>query len=280
VRVAGAPLSLRALAWNLCGGSCLATEPLVPESQGVVRARGRVLLDGPLFAPLSGLPCAGFELYVRGSGSAVGGVVRDLRQFRLEGEVTTALVSPMNADWHLPETARRIVAVDERLPERLSTLLDTRAEIRWLRERGVALELVERALCAGAEVSVLAVAQTQVSESYQVEEELAATGTDGGFSAPRLVPGPEAEGPQLKLVTNGELERAHVFADPADARYEGPSTWQVLLLFLGPALSFAGLLTQVIPEQFLRGGYDAALLTAARARSASAPGRSWRVPVA
>jgi hypothetical protein len=253
--LAGAPLFARGrAAWNLRWRLArLATEPLVPESQGVVRARGRVLLDGPLFAPLSGLPCAGFELYVRGSGSAVGGVVRDLRQFRLEGEATTALVSPMNADWHLPETARRIVAVDERLPERLSTLLDTRAEIRWLRERGVALELVERSLCAGAEVSVLAVAQTQVSESYQVEEELAATGTDGGFSAPRLVPGPEAEGPQLKLVTNGDLERAHVFADPADARYEGPSTWQVLLLFLGPALSFAGLLYLAqLAEPFLK----------------------------
>ena len=242
--LAGAPLFARGrAAWNLRWRLArLAIEPLPTDASGVVRARGRVVLDGPLFAPLSGKPCAGFELYVRGSGSAVGGVVRDLRQFRLEGEVSSALVSPMHADWHLPETGRRIVGPDERLPERLSTLLDTRAEIRWLRERGVALEIVERALCAGAEVSVLAVAQSESVSAVVFEEELEATGTDGAFTGPRLVPGPEASGPQLKLITNSDLERGHVFADPADARFEGPPAWQVALMFVGPALSFAGLL--------------------------------------
>jgi hypothetical protein len=191
---------------------------------------------------------------VRGSGSAVTGVVRDLRQFRLEGEAASALVSPMNAEWHLPETGRRIVAPDEKLPERLSTLLDSRAEIRWLRERGVALEVVERALCAGAEVSVLAVAQTERAETVIVEEELAATGTDGAFAGPRLMPGPEPVGPQLKLITDGDLERGHVFADPADARFDGPPAWQAALLFLGPALSFAGLLylAQLVEPFFTR----------------------------
>ena len=242
--VAGASLFARGrAAWNMRWKLArLSTEPLTPGASGLVRARGRVVLDGPLFAPLSGQPCAGFELHVRGSGSAVTGVVRDLRQFRLDGEAASALVSPMNSDWHLPETGRRIVASDERLPERLSTLLESRAEIRWLRERGVALEVVERALCAGAEVSVLGVAHSERAETVVVEEELAATGTDGAFSGPRLVPGPEPAGPQLKLVTGGDLERGHVFANPADARHEGPPAWQVALLFLGPALSFAGLL--------------------------------------
>ena len=242
--VAGAPLFARGrAAWNLRWRLArLATEPLVPEAEGVVRARGRVVLDGPLFAPLSGQPCAGYELYARGSGSAVGGVVRDLRQFRLEGELASALVSPMHSEWHLPVTGRRVLAAGEKLPERLRPLLESRAEIRWLMERGVALEVVERALCAGAEVSVLAVAQTERAESVMVEEELAATGTDGAFAAPRLVPGPDPAGPQLKLVTNSDLERGHVFADPADARHDGPPAWQVMLLFVGPALSFAGLL--------------------------------------
>ncbi len=242
--IAGAPLFARGrAAWNLRWRLArLAIEPLTPDAEGVVRARGRVVLDGPLFAPLSGKPCAGFELYVRGSGSAVGGVVRDLRQFRLEGEAASALVSPMHSDWHLPVTGNRIVAAGERLPERLSTLLDTRAEIRWLRQRGAALELVERALCAGAEVSVLAVAHTERVDSFVVEEELEATGTDGAFGGRHLMPGPEPSGPQLKLITNGDLERGHVFADPADARYDGPPVWQVALMFLGPALSFAGLL--------------------------------------
>ncbi len=172
----------------------------------------------------------------------MGGVVRDLRQFRLEGELASALVSPVNSEWHLPVTGRRIVAAGEKLPERLRTLLESRAEIRWLLERGVALEVVERSLCAGAEVSVLAMAQTERAQAFMVEEELAATGTDGAFSGPRLVPGPDPEGPQLKLVSGSDLERGHVFADPADARHEGPPAWQVLLLFLGPALSFAGLL--------------------------------------
>jgi hypothetical protein len=254
--IAGASLFARGrAAWNLRWKLArLATEPLTPDAKGMVRARGRVVLDGPLFAPLSGQPCAGFVLSVRGSGSAVTGVVRDLRQFRLEGEAASALVSPMNAEWHLPETGRRIVAPDEKLPERLSTLLDSRAEIRWLRERGVALEVVERALCAGAEVSVLAVAQTERAETVIVEEELAATGTDGAFAGPRLMPGPEPVGPQLKLITDGDLERGHVFADPADARFDGPPAWQAALLFLGPALSFAGLLylAQLVEPFFTR----------------------------
>jgi hypothetical protein len=104
------------------------------------------------------------------------------------------------------------------------------------------LELVERALCAGAEVSVLAVAKLERVESYTVEVELAATGTDGGFGAARMMPGPEPSAPRLTLVTGPELERGHVFADPADASHEGPPVWQVALMFLGPALSFAGLL--------------------------------------
>ena len=254
--IAGAPLFARGrAAWNLRWRLArLATEPLAPDAHGVVRARGRVVLEGPLFAPLSGLPCAGYELYARGSGSSVTGVVRDLRQFRLEGEAASALVSPMHSDWHLPVTGRRVVAADEKLPERLRTLLESRAEIRWLRERGVALEVVERALCAGADVSVLAVAEASHAETVVIEEELEATGTDGAFSGPRLVPGPEPAGPQLKLITNPELERAHVFADPADARYEGPPAWQVLLMFLGPALSFAGLLylVQLVEPFFTR----------------------------
>ena len=54
--------------------------------------------------------------------------------------------------------------------------------------------------------------------------------------------GPEPAGPQLKLVTSPALERGQVFADPADAPHEGPPVWHVALMFLGPALSFAGLL--------------------------------------
>ncbi len=242
--VAGAPLfarGLRARRLRRCLAD-LAERPLTADVSGLVRVRGRVALEGPLFAPVSGSACAGFQLEVRGEGASVGGVVRDWRAFRLESGETSAIVPAEHADWHAPVTAECTLAVGATIPERLARLLDSCAELRWLRERGVALQVVERALAAGRTVSVMGVVRSERISVAAETEELAATGTDGGgFSAPRLLPGPPVETFELQFEADDTLERVLVFADPPDEALARPSRWNETLALLGPALSIAGL---------------------------------------
>ena len=71
--VAGAPLfamGRRALVLRRVLGS-LAERPLGRDLSGWVHVRGRVALLSPLFAPLSGRPCAGFKLEVSATTSAL-----------------------------------------------------------------------------------------------------------------------------------------------------------------------------------------------------------------
>src|SRR5262245_17075680 len=107
--VAGAPLFARGLrAFRMRQRlDRLVEKPLTGDVSGLVRVRGRVALEGPLFAPISGTPCAGFQLEVRGEGSSVGGFVRDWRAFRLEAGEASALVPAEQAEWHAPVTAQR-----------------------------------------------------------------------------------------------------------------------------------------------------------------------------
>ena len=243
--VAGAPLFARGLrAYRMRRRlDHLLERPLTEDIAGLVRVRGRVALEGPLFAPLSGTPCSGFQLEVRGEGSSVGGVVHDWRAFRLESGDVAALVPSEAVDWHAPVTAQRDVPSGATVPERLSALLDSCNEVRWLRERGVALHIVERALEAGRVVSVVGVARNARLEAVEYIEELAATGTDGGaFGPPRMLPGPALDSFELELAADDTLPRVQVFADPPDATLSRPSRWDEALVALGPALSLAGLL--------------------------------------
>ncbi len=243
--VAGAPLfarGLRAHRMRRCLAG-LVECPLTADVSGLVRVRGRVALEGPLFAPVSGSACAGFLLEVRGEGASVGGVVREWRAFRLESGEASARVPVEHAEWHAPVTGECTLAAGATIPERLARLLDSCAEIRWLRKRGVALHVVERALEAGRTVSVVGVARSERVSLAAEPEELAATGTDGGgFSAPRLLPGPPVEAFELQLEADDTLDCVQVLADPADVALARPSRWNVTLAVLGPALSLAGLL--------------------------------------
>ena len=242
--VAGAPLfacGLRAYRMRTSFGE-LTERPLSADATGLVRARGRVALDGPLFAPLSGTPCAGFQLEVRGQGSSVGGVVRDWRAFRLESGGTSAYVPAEHAEWHAPVTAQRDLAAGVEVPERLSALLDSCNEVRWLRQRGVALHVVERALESGRVVSVVGVLHNSRVATEEYIEQLAATGTDGPFTAPRMLPGPEYGDHEMQLDPDDALENVLVFADPPEAPMPRLSRWNEALLAVGPMLSIAGLL--------------------------------------
>src|SRR5436190_18636163 len=81
--------------------------PLAADAAGWVLVRGRVALASPMFAPISGKRCAGYELEVCGERSRVGGVVAERRPFQLECGEHTASVSPDGAQWRTPVTGER-----------------------------------------------------------------------------------------------------------------------------------------------------------------------------
>jgi len=240
--VAGGPMfaaGRRALRLRQLLGS-LEEKPLEPDASGWVLARGRVALASPMFAPLSGKPCAGYELDVCGERSRVGGIVAERRAFQLESGSSSAFVSPDGARWRTPVTGERTLGVTDPLPERLGELLETSAEIRWLRDRRVPLRIVERALESGSEVTVLALARAERAEAGTETVELAATGTDDGL-ATTLTSGDPAAAPELWLAGD-EGAGPQVFSGNPDLRALKPSLWRVALVGAGPALTLTGLL--------------------------------------
>lgn len=240
--LAGGPMfaaGRRALRLRRVLGS-LEEKPLESDASGWVLVRGRVALASPLFAPLSGKRCAGYELDVSGERSRVGGIVAERRPFQLECGASSASVSPDGAQWRAPVTGERTLGATEALPERLTALLEKNAEIRWLRDRRVPLRIVERALESGSEVTVLAVARMEQSDAHAETLELAATGTDDGL-ATTLTSGETGSAPELWLAGD-EGTGPHVFAERPDVRALRPSVWRVALVGAGPALTLSGLL--------------------------------------
>jgi len=214
--------------------------PLAADAAGWVLVRGRVALASPMFAPISGKRCAGYELEVCGERSRVGGSVAERRPFRLESGEHAAFVSPEGALWRTPVTGERTVDVADPLLERLSGLFETNAEIRWLRDRRVPLRVVERALEGGSEVTVLALARSERVAAVAETVELAATGTDDGL-ATTLTSSDGAAEPELWLVGE-EGAGPLVFSGAPDLRALRPPLWRVALLGAGPALTISGLL--------------------------------------
>jgi hypothetical protein len=241
--VAGGPvfaIGRRALRLRRALGT-LTESPLGPDSSGWVLVSGRVALVSPLFAPLSGKRCAGYELEVYGERSRVGGSVHERRSFRLESASASAFVSTDHARWQAPVTAERTLGAGDTLPERLVELLETNAEIRWLRDRRAPLRVVERALEAGSEVSVLAIAHAERVEAQAESIELAATGTDDGVTT-TLTSGDVESAPELWLVGDEGTAGPRVFTGRPDVRALQPPAWRVALVGAGPALTLAGLL--------------------------------------
>ena len=241
---AGAPLfamGRRALRLRGVFGS-LVERPLAADASGWVQVSGRVALVSPLFAPLSGKRCAGFQLEVCGVQSRVGGVVSEQRPFRLDCGERSAQVSPDRAQWRLPVTAERTLGSEDALPERLAQLLESNAEIRWLRDRRVPLRIVERALESGATVTVMGVAREERVETLAEHVELAATGTDDGV-ATTITEGDLVSTAELWLVGDDAAETGpRVFTDKPDTRALMPPAWLLGLVGLGPALTMLGLL--------------------------------------
>ena len=136
-------------------------------------------------------------------------------------------------------------AAGETIPTRLTDLLASSAEVRWLRDRGVTLRLVERALEVGAQVYVTGVAHGMATLAMVESVELAATGTDGATWEVEAS-GLEAAGgnanPGLWIEADEPLERVLVSSEPPPRDALEPPAWRLALLVLGPLLTLAGLL--------------------------------------
>lgn len=228
---------------------------LVPQAAGPVAARGRVALEGPLFAPLSGRPCAGFELEVVGQSVRLGHTVRQSRPFRLVNADVAARVVDDRMVLRTSVTAERVLQPGEAMPAGLQWLEDASVEMRWLRDRAMPLRLTERALFVDHEVVVLASARASnvVGSIQPVREEAiarAATGTDGrawSGAAERAVASHE---PALWL----EPCASDAALEIVDATHPAPmpqaSHWRTAMLPLGIVMavwSFVGVLRVLSP---------------------------------
>jgi hypothetical protein len=251
-RMFGAGLRVLRLSRVFAG---LRESALEPDTSGLVTVRGRVVLDSPMFAPLSGQPCAGFTLEVAGDRMRVGGQVCELRAFRLVGEHASARVVTDRAHWAGGVTSERTVFPGEGMPERLARLLDESSEVRWLRDRGVTLRLTERVLEVGADVYVTGMARSARADRRarpraaetavaMVESlELAATGTDGAtWTVGEDRPASFGSEPELWIEADAPLERLVVSTDPPTPGTLAPPLWKLMLMLVGPALALAGLL--------------------------------------
>ena len=110
---------------------------------GTVHARGRVALESPLFAPLSGRPCAGFRLEVSSARHPAPSRVEVWRDFTLVDGASRAHVMGQAAEWDLMVTAWRDVGAAEPLSENVRALLARVPESGWLRGAGAPVHLVE-----------------------------------------------------------------------------------------------------------------------------------------
>ena len=256
----------------------LSERPLEEEPTGFVHTRGRVVLDSPLFSPLSGKPCAGFRLEVRGGGIRSAAAVEERRPFRIASGDTTARILAGGGRWRLSETDRRDVGPDEALSENLSALLQNCPEVAWLQRRRLPIVLSERALFAGAESHVVGYARHARPYELPPEMELMRTGTDdvvrpvtgraepveiemtasrgtaadgtngqakrgGPFGIERRMPGRPFPGEVDLWVDGGGILDFVLVSDAPPARQElAMSRWRTLGLLLGPALSLTGLL--------------------------------------
>ena len=253
--------------------------PLDDEPLGFVHTRGRVVLDSPLFSPLSGKPCAGFRLEVQGAGLAPSTAIEQRRPFRIVGARASARVMAGAARWEVAETGRREVAPNEALSENLTALISRSPDAALLKHRRAPMVLIEHALFAGVESHVIGHVRHARPYELPSELEMMRTGTDdvvpmsaghasqaiefapeptevvadeaqsplprstGPFGRERRVPGRPFPGEVDLWVDGGGLLDYMLVSDAApDREHLEISRWRMLGLTLGPALSLTGLL--------------------------------------
>ena len=228
--------------------SRLAERSLRDLPDGFTHVKGRVALESPMFAPLSGKPCAGFLLEVGTAERGRVAVIAERRSFRLVNEGVVARVAGERGHWQLTPGTARLITHDEALSERMTQLIERSPEAAWLRRTGASLAVIERVLAAGAECHVVGSAHVAHRVEAAIETEQLRTGTDDAPVVTRtldLLGGSRAAStsePDLSIDEGGSLEYLHV-SDTAPARLaELQPAWKLIGLGLGPILSLTGLL--------------------------------------
>jgi len=242
---------------------------LARTASGMAHARGTVVLESPLFSPLSRVPCAGFQLEVRGAGTPMARAIDVFRPFRISSGGVTARVNGGKLRWLLSETATREVAPDQPLTQNLEALLGRVPEALWLRRSRVTLRLTERALLEGVECHVVGHVR-DAHETVAAERlDVARTGTDDALEIA------VANDPARDRAATGSRARmrtAHSAAPAYDLRIDPGEPLGYLLVSdrppeprhlvvpairiagvaLGPLLSLSGLLYLALAVDLLR----------------------------
>jgi hypothetical protein len=253
---AGAPIfarGLRALKLrqNLEG---LRSAAIADAPEGMVHLHGKVTLEHPLRAPISGVPCAGFRLEARTLDSASFERVDEVRRFSIEQGSYAARIVEDPASWEVQVTGQREIKSGDAISQQLSTLLKRMPEPAWARSAGATLQLVERALITGSECHVVGFVRhaPPLSAAVEVPAEAVAeavwlrTGTDNeSWSTTASTDngsGSSERAPALWVGRGEHLEFLLVSDQAPEARRLAPPLWQAIGTIIGPVLSLAGLL--------------------------------------
>lgn len=217
----------------------LSERPLAELPTGFVLVRGRVTLDSPLVAPISGKPCAGFRLEVRGAG--VSAAVEERRVFRLAADDVTARVFGADGSWDMAVAAERTYAPGEALSENLSALLDRSSGAAWIRRSRSPFTVVERSLVVSHECFVIGQARQARPFELPAEAETLKTGTDDVAVAATGSRFWSSE-PDLWIGTDGHLDFLRVSDRAPEPGALIPPAWKAFGVMVGPSLSLFGLL--------------------------------------
>lgn len=223
----------------------LSEAPLTPSSSGFAHARGTVALESPLFSPLGGEPCAGFQLEIEGEGRSVRRRIEVRRPFRIVADGVTARVPGEAGEWRLEATGTRTISADQPLSENLLALLGHVPEAVWLRRAGVPLKLTEYALLAGRECHVVGMVRGAAAVAYAESRNAMRTGTDDAViaGAPALAPrGATAAAADVAFSSGEHLDFLLVSGRAPRSEELHTSALRALGVLLGPALTLAGIL--------------------------------------
>jgi hypothetical protein len=231
---------------------------LARTASGPAHARGTVVLESPLFSPLSRVPCAGFQLEVRAAGTPIARAIDVSRPFRISSGGVSARVHGAKTRWLLSDTATRDVAPDQPLTQNLSALLERVPEALWMRRSRMTLRLTERALLEGVECHVVG----HLSDASKVEVaeglDLARTGTDDalqiavGAVSPRGRGRAAGPGFDLRVEPCDALGYILISDRPPEPRHLVVPALRAAGLALGPLLSLSGLLYLASAVDLLR----------------------------
>jgi hypothetical protein len=211
-----------------------------PDLAGFSHVSGRVVLESPMFSPLSSAACAGFELEVQGVGTLLAKTVDARRPFRVVAGQGAVRVDSIAGRWELPVTAEREIGPQDALTQAQEKLLQRVPDALLWRRAGGRLRLVEHALVGGATCHVMGFARHTgvVTAHAEVAAELLRTGTDGAVA----VVAEAAPSVETRIGPGEFLDFLFVSDHEPSPGELRPPAWRSVGAVAGPALSLLGLL--------------------------------------